>query len=177
MLPRRTGVHAHTLKGYPGRSSVSVSLSSSLAVAMSARAKSARGLVASPETRSGSSRARILHRMRGCVKGHNYNQLVCLGRRVHDNSYSRRKRYHYCRRFCHSPCSLKTLRAGVDDNTDGDARAGDVRSIFTGTERALTPAGVPIPLSPSPPPPQSFSPHPPGDLNMAPPTIVSRTTD
>ncbi|KAI0272098.1 hypothetical protein BGY98DRAFT_1003250, partial [Russula aff. rugulosa BPL654] len=23
---------------------------------------------------------------------------------------------------------------GVDDNTDGDARAGDVRSIFTGTD-------------------------------------------
>jgi hypothetical protein len=49
--------------------------------------------------------------------------------------------------------------------------------------RALTP-GAPIFSSLSPPPPQSSSPHPPGDLSTvpasfvtAPPTIVSRTTD
>ena len=48
--------------------------------------------------------------------------------------------------------------------------------------RAHTPAGVPIPSSPSPPSPPS--PHPPGDLSTAPtsfvtapPTIVGRTTD
>jgi hypothetical protein len=41
--------------------------------------------------------------------------------------------------------------------------------------RAHTPAGMPIPSSPSPPP--QSSPHLPGDLSMAPPTIVSRTTD
>ncbi|KAI0264062.1 Hsp70 protein-domain-containing protein [Russula aff. rugulosa BPL654] len=57
-------------------------------------------------------------------------------------------------------------------------------SIFTVQTRAHTPAGVPIPSSPSPPPPQSSSPHLSGDLSTAPtsfvtasPTIVSRTTD
>ena len=49
------------------------------------------------------------------------------------------------------PVDSVTVRAvgrlyerGVDNNTDGDARAGNVRSIFTGTD-AGTPAGVPIP--------------------------------
>jgi hypothetical protein len=59
LLPRRAGMHAHTLEGDPGRSSVSLSsLPSAAAAAMSARARSARGQVASPEPRSSSSRAR-----------------------------------------------------------------------------------------------------------------------
>ena len=61
LLPRRAGVRARTLESDLGRSSVSVSLSSSAAVAaavaaaMFARARSARGQVASPEPRSSSS--------------------------------------------------------------------------------------------------------------------------
>jgi hypothetical protein len=59
LLPRRAGMHAHTLEGDPGRSSVSLSSSpSAAAAAMSARRRTARGQVASPESRSSSSRTR-----------------------------------------------------------------------------------------------------------------------
>ncbi|KAN0115701.1 hypothetical protein V8E52_006647 [Russula decolorans] len=65
LLPRRAAVHAHTLEGDPGWSSVSVSSSSSaaaataaVAAAMTAHARSARGQVVSPEPRNSSLRAR-----------------------------------------------------------------------------------------------------------------------
>jgi hypothetical protein len=65
LLPRRAAVHAHTLEGDPGWSSVSVSSSSSaaaataaVAAAMTAHARSARGQAVSPEPRNSSLRAR-----------------------------------------------------------------------------------------------------------------------
>jgi hypothetical protein len=62
LLSRRAGVRARTLENDPGRSSVSVSSSSSaaavVAAAMSARARSARGQVASPKPRSSGSPVR-----------------------------------------------------------------------------------------------------------------------
>src|SRR6266478_4669547 len=77
------------------------------------------------------------------------------------------------------------LISAIDRRVRQALARGNVKyQILSGKSqtRAQTPAGVPIPSSPSPPP--QSSPHPPGDLSTAPtsfvtapPTIVSRTTD
>jgi hypothetical protein len=128
--------------------------------------------------------ALLLYHLRGSVGGHSYNPLTRLGRRVHGNSNSRRKRHH------HRP-SILSPSVQSEDTTSGStttetitlAQAMSLAEAPSEEQmRAQTPAGIPIPSSPSPSP--QSSPHPPGDLSTAPtsfvtapPTIVSRTTD
>jgi len=123
--------------------------------------------------------ALLLYHLRGSVGGHSYNWLTRLGRRVHDNSNSRRKRHR------HRP-SILSPSVQSEDTTSGSmttetitlAQAMSLAEAPSEAQmRAQTPAGTPISSSPS-------SPHPPGDLSTAPtsfvtalPTIVSRTTD
>jgi hypothetical protein len=52
--------------------------------------------------------ARLLYHLKGIVRA----TIGSLGHRVHGNSNNRRKRHRHHRRFCHSPYSLRTLRAG-----------------------------------------------------------------
>jgi hypothetical protein len=123
LLPRRAGVRAHTLEGDPRRSSVSVSSSSSAAAATAAVAAQCLCVRDRLEGRwphqSQGAVVRVcvallLYHLRGSVRGHNYNRLTCLDRRVHGNrNNNRMKRHrHHRRRFCRSPCGLKILRAG-----------------------------------------------------------------
>jgi hypothetical protein len=169
LLPRRAGVRAHTLEGDPGvgfiiiivfRRCCSCGCCGCYVYACEIGERERQG-----------SRLQSVHR---------------LGHRVQDNSgnNNRRKRHRHRRRFCHSPCSRKILRAGsTTTRTVTLAQAMSEASSRVQT-RAHTPTGVPIPSSPSPTPPQSSSPHPSRELSTAPtsfvtasPMIVSRTTD
>jgi hypothetical protein len=196
LLPRRAGVRAHTLEGDPGRSSVSLSSSSSaaaaaaaVAAAMSSRARSARGQVASPEPRSSGSRARSSNSL-SSERERQGSRLQS----VHSFGSQGSRQQQQKQQEEETPPSPSILSQSVqsEDTTSGGstttrtvtlAQAMSEASSRVQT-RAHTPAGVPIPSSPSPPPPQSSSPYQSGDLSTAPtsfvtasPTIVSRTTD
>jgi hypothetical protein len=137
LLPRRAGVRAHTLEGDPGRSSVSLSSSSSTAVAaaavaaaMSSRARSARGQVASPEPRSSGSRARSSNSL-SSERERQGSRLQS----VHSFGSQGSRQQQQQQQEEETPPSPSILSQSVDDNTDGDARTGDVRSVFTGTDK------------------------------------------
>jgi hypothetical protein len=186
LLPRRAGVRARTLESDPGRSFASVSSSSSaaaataaVAAAMTARAGSARGQVVSPEPRSSGSRMRSStslssERERQGIQLHSAHSFGSQGSQ-HQGQQEE------------TPPSPSILSQSVrsEDTTSGSTTTRTVtlaQAMSQAPTRAQTPAGVPIPSSPSLPP--QSSPDPPGDLSTAPTsfvtaptTIVSRTTD
>jgi len=191
LLPRRAGVRARTLESDPGRSSVSASSSSSavvvtaaVAAAMSARARSARGQAVSPEPRSSSSRARSSNSL-SSEREHQGTRLQSAHSFGSQGSRPQQQQEE------ETPPSPSILSQSVrsEDTTSGSTTTRTMTLALAMSEapseaqtRAHTPAGIPIPSSPSPPP--QSSPHPPGDLSTAPtsfvtapPTIVSRTTD
>ncbi|KAF8497809.1 hypothetical protein F5888DRAFT_1803273 [Russula emetica] len=180
LLPRRAGFRAHTLEGDPGRSSVSVSSSSSAAAASVAvavaRARSARGQVASPEPRRSSSRARSST----SLSSERERQGTQLQSSHSFGSQGSRQQQQQEEEIPPSP-SILSQSVQSEDTTSGSTTTRMVTLAQVMSEapsqaqtRVHTPAGVPIPSSPSPPP--QSSPHLPGDLSTA-PTIVSRTTD
>jgi hypothetical protein len=144
LLPRRAGVRAHTLEGDPGRSSVSLSSSSSaaaaaVAAAMSTCARSARGQVASPEPGSSSSRARSSNslpseRERQGSRLQSIHSFGSQGSKQQQQQQQEEETPPSPSILSQSVQSEEHYEWGVDDNTDGDARTGDVRSIFTGTD-------------------------------------------
>jgi hypothetical protein len=184
LLPRRAGVRAHTLEGDPGRSSVSVSSSSSaaaataaVAAAMTARARSARGQAVSPEPMSSSSRARSSN----SLSSERERQGTRLQSAHSFGSQGSRQQQQQEEETPPSP-SILSQSMQSEDTTSGSTTTQTITLAQAMSEassraqtRAHTPAGIPIPSSPSPPP--QSSPHLPGDLSTAPPTIVSRTTD
>jgi hypothetical protein len=193
LLPRHSGVRAHTLEGDPGRSTVSVSSSSSaaaatvaVAAAMSARARSARGQVASPEPRSSSLRVRSSTSL-SPERGRQGTQLHSAHSFGSQGSSSRQQQ----QQDEETPPSPSILSQSVqsEDTTSGSTTTRTITLAQAMSEapsqaqpRAYTPAGVPIPSSPSLHPQSSL--HQPGDMSTAPtsfvtapPTIVSRTAD
>jgi len=186
LLPQRAGVRARTLEGNPGGSLLSVSSSSSAAAAVvaaiSARARSTRGWVASPEPRGSSSRAHSsdpLSSERERQGTHSVHLFESQGSRQQQQQEEETP-----------PLSILSQSAQSENTTSGGSTTMRTVTLAQGMSEASsqaqtwahTPAGGPIPSSPSPPP--QSSPHPPGDLNTAPtsfvtapPTIVSRTTD
>ena len=109
LLPLRAGVCAPTLEGYPGRSPVSASSSSSSATCVRGRLEGRR----CHQCQGAAVRAcatPLRYHLRGSVRGHGYSLLTRCGHRAHSNS--RRKRHRHHRLFWHSSYSLRTLRVG-----------------------------------------------------------------
>jgi hypothetical protein len=144
---------------------------------MSACARSARGQVASPEPRSSSSRARS--------STFSSSERERQGTQLHSaHSFGSQGSWQQQEEEEETPLSPSILSQSVqsEDTTNGSMTARTITLAQAMSEassqaqtRAQTPAGVPIHSSLSPLP--QSSPHPPGDLSTAPPTIVSRTTD
>jgi len=189
MLPRRTGARARTLDSDGGRSSVS----SAAAAVMSARARAARDReqgraqgstrMRSAESLSSSERERVRVRAQ---------QLQpTRSSRSQDSQRQEREKE---QEQPPSPSVMTQSMRSEEDATSVSTRTQTQAMI----SRAQTPAGVPIPSSPShhPPPPAYTPPSPPlpppastsrlgpGDLSTAPAsyvtapeTIASQTTD
>jgi hypothetical protein len=142
---------------------------------MSARARSARGQVASPEPRSSKS-------SEGERQGTQLQSAHSFG------SQGSRQQQQQEEEIPPSP-SILSQSVQSEDTTSGSTTTRTVTLAQAMSEAPLEaqtqahiPAGIPIPSSPSPHP--QSSPHSPGDLSTAPtsfvtapPTIASRTTD